>query len=79
MIRLNASVGIPAWQDQSARDLVLDRTRGLLLLELNARPGLAIQLANQDSLWGPWTSSTTTGSCKCSPADRIILTRDLFA
>ena len=31
-------------------DLVLDRDRGPLLLELNARPGLAIQLANRRGL-----------------------------
>lgn len=31
-------------------DLVLDRDRGPLLLELNARPGLAIQLANRQGL-----------------------------
>ncbi|MFA5522407.1 MAG: alpha-L-glutamate ligase-like protein [Castellaniella sp.] len=31
-------------------DLVLDRKYGPLLLELNARPGLAIQIANQEGL-----------------------------
>jgi alpha-L-glutamate ligase-like protein len=31
-------------------DLVIDRERGPLLLELNARPGLAIQLANRKGL-----------------------------
>jgi alpha-L-glutamate ligase-like protein len=31
-------------------DLVIDRDRGPLLLELNARPGLAIQLANRQGL-----------------------------
>ncbi|MFH1756470.1 MAG: sugar-transfer associated ATP-grasp domain-containing protein, partial [Pseudomonadota bacterium] len=31
-------------------DLVIDRERGPLLLELNARPGLAIQMANQSGL-----------------------------
>jgi hypothetical protein len=31
-------------------DLVLDRDKGPLLLELNARPGLAIQVANQAGL-----------------------------
>lgn len=31
-------------------DLVIDRDRGPLLLELNARPGLAIQLANREGL-----------------------------
>jgi alpha-L-glutamate ligase-like protein len=33
-------------------DIVLDRERGPLLLELNARPGLAIQLANRVGLAG---------------------------
>lgn len=31
-------------------DIVLDRLRGPMLLELNARPGLAIQIANQTGL-----------------------------
>ena len=31
-------------------DIVLDRLRGPMLLELNARPGLAIQVANQSGL-----------------------------
>jgi len=33
-------------------DLVVDQNRGPLLLELNARPGLAIQIANRDGLHG---------------------------
>jgi len=33
-------------------DLVIDRERGPLLLELNARPGLAIQMANRSGLLG---------------------------
>lgn len=33
-------------------DLVLDRTKGPMILELNARPGLAIQIANQTGLLG---------------------------
>jgi alpha-L-glutamate ligase-like protein len=32
-------------------DLAIDRDQGPLLLELNARPGLAIQIANQSGLW----------------------------
>ena len=31
-------------------DIVLDRTRGPLLLEANARPGLAIQISNSQGL-----------------------------
>ena len=33
-------------------DLVVDQDQGPLLLEVNARPGLAIQIANQDGLYG---------------------------
>ena len=33
-------------------DLLLDREKGPLLLELNARPGLAIQMANKSGLFG---------------------------
>lgn len=32
-------------------DLVIDREHGPFLLELNARPGLAIQIANRKGLW----------------------------
>jgi alpha-L-glutamate ligase-like protein len=31
-------------------DIVIDRVKGPIVLELNARPGLAIQIANQDGL-----------------------------
>ena len=33
-------------------DIVLDRDRGPMMLELNARPGLAIQIANGKGLAG---------------------------
>jgi glutathione synthase/RimK-type ligase-like ATP-grasp enzyme len=33
-------------------DMVIDQERGPLLLELNARPGLQIQIANQAGLLG---------------------------
>jgi alpha-L-glutamate ligase-like protein len=32
-------------------DIVIDRDKGPLLLELNARPGLQIQIANESGLW----------------------------
>jgi len=59
------SLRIPHWQqllelasgcagmaglDYLGVDIVLDRLRGPMLLELNARPGLAIQVANQAGL-----------------------------
>jgi alpha-L-glutamate ligase-like protein len=60
-----SNVQIPKWQDLlklAARcqaltglgyqgvDIVLDRERGPMILELNARPGLAIQIANRSGL-----------------------------
>jgi alpha-L-glutamate ligase-like protein len=60
-----AGLQVPSWDtilDISARcyeltslgyigvDIVLDRDRGPLVLELNARPGLAIQIANRQGL-----------------------------
>jgi alpha-L-glutamate ligase-like protein len=33
-------------------DLIIDKEKGPLLLELNARPGLAIQMANRSGLYG---------------------------
>ena len=60
-----AGLQIPHWQsilEMSARlgdktefgylgvDFVLDETKGPLLLEMNARPGLSIQIANRDGL-----------------------------
>ena len=33
-------------------DIVLDANRGPVVLEANARPGLAIQIANATGLWG---------------------------
>lgn len=46
MLLLAASCYEPTGLGYLGADLVLDRSRGALLLELNARPGLAIQVAN---------------------------------
>ncbi len=63
--QLVAGIQVPYWEDilliaaktgdmtgleYLGVDLVIDRERGPLLLELNARPGLQIQLANQAGL-----------------------------
>jgi alpha-L-glutamate ligase-like protein len=60
-------------------DLVLDRTRGPLLLELNARPGLAIQLANQDGLRRRLDLIDRHWQPELTPADCVGLARSLFA
>ncbi len=50
MLRMAASTFEMTGLGYIGVDLVLDRDRGPLLLELNARPGLAIQLANRQGL-----------------------------
>jgi len=61
-------------------DLVLDRARGPVLLELNARPGLAIQLANQDGLARRVREVEDARLPEASPVtERVALARTLFA
>ncbi len=89
-----SGVAIPHWDqilDISARtyeltglgyqgvDIVLDRDHGPLILELNARPGLNIQIANKAGLQ-PRLDAVTAGigSLK-SPAERVAFAREHFA
>jgi len=50
MLLMAARTGDMTGLDYLGVDLVIDRDRGPLLLELNARPGLQIQMANQAGL-----------------------------
>lgn len=59
-------------------DLVLDAARGPLVLELNARPGLAIQLANRRGM-RPLLEHVAQGVVPASPDARIALGRALAA
>lgn len=59
-------------------DLVLDRTRGPLLLELNARPGLNIQIANREGLANRLEAVERHGPF-ASPAERVAFARENFA
>lgn len=60
-------------------DLVLDRRRGPLLLELNARPGLAIQLANRAPLLPRLRLiEQTRGLAQFTPAEKIRFAKDHF-
>ena len=59
-------------------DVVIDRTRGPVLLELNARPGLAIQLANQDGLRHRLRRLDTEWKPGLSATERAALARFLF-
>lgn len=60
-------------------DVVLDRNRGPLMLELNARPGLAIQLANGRGLSPVLEQIASMKSLPESAAERVSLALDLAA
>ncbi len=58
-------------------DLVLDKTLGPLMLELNARPGLNIQLANQQGLLGKLRQIEQLNRIPRDPSERIALSKSL--
>lgn len=59
-----------------AIDFLIDREKGPLIVELNARPGLSIQIANEDGL--RWRLKKATG-LKVKTTERgIRLAKDLF-
>lgn len=89
-----AGRGVPAWGamlEIAARcfdaiplgylgvDLVIDAELGPLVLELNARPGLTIQLANRRGLRVAMESLAAADLGGASVADRIALGRKLAA
>ena len=60
-------------------DIVLDRDRGPLVLELNARPGLNIQLANHAGLRARLRAVEALEQRACTPAERVAFAREHFA
>lgn len=67
-------------------DMVVDRTRGPLVLELNARPGLSIQMANGRGLKHrceqvrAWEEQRVAADeAGCSPAERVARIQQAFA
>ncbi|WP_290652518.1 alpha-L-glutamate ligase-like protein [Aquisalimonas sp.] len=60
-------------------DIVLDRTQGPMMLELNARPGLSIQLANRASLRHRLRIIEALDSIPEDARERAELARELFA
>lgn len=60
-------------------DLVLDAERGPMVLEINARPGLGIQVANGRGLRPLLDAVEAAKPEKRSIADRIALGREIFA
>jgi len=59
-------------------DIVLDRYRGPMILELNARPGLAIQIANQVGLAKRLKAIDRLESTSDSAEERVAVVRRLF-
>jgi len=60
-------------------DVVLDAHHGPLLLELNARPGLAIQIANFQGLLIPLEQVERVDTTRLDTAARIALAREVAA
>jgi len=63
-------------------DIVLDKTLGPLILELNARPGLAIQIANGDGLLHRLErvqELEAAGALSRDPVERVAFAREHFA
>ncbi|MGD2114694.1 MAG: alpha-L-glutamate ligase-like protein, partial [Acidobacteriota bacterium] len=60
-------------------DLVLDRHLGPLMLELNARPGLAIQIANGRGLWQRLRTVDAEADPDASLEARLAFSRERFA
>jgi alpha-L-glutamate ligase-like protein len=59
-------------------DIVLDRDLGPLILELNARPGLNIQLANRRGLRSRLDAVEALGSRQEAPEQRVEWSRRMF-
>ena len=89
-----AGIGIPGWDTLlllAARcydlarlgylgvDVVLDRHHGPLVLELNARPGLSIQLANRRGLLPVLRAIEQQKTIPDTAEDRVALGLDLLA
>jgi alpha-L-glutamate ligase-like protein len=59
-------------------DIVLDRDLGPLVLELNARPGLAIQIANRQGLLRRLQICDERADFAAAPAQRIEFAKNEF-
>lgn len=59
-------------------DIVLDRDRGPLVLELNARPGLSIQIANRTGMQNRLSAIETLEPAPRTAAERAAFARELF-
>ena len=91
---LIADLQIPDWEvilESSARgyevtglgylgvDMVIDKHRGPLILEMNARPGLNIQIANGCGIRSRLALIDAEFDSNATPADRAAFARQRFA
>jgi len=60
-------------------DIVLDKNRGPLLLELNARPGLAIQIANGMGMQPRLSVIDSQSDVERTAEERVAYSMDVFA
>jgi len=60
-------------------DIVIDKTRGPLLLELNARPGLAIQIANGMGMQPRLSVIESQRDVQRTPAERVAYAMQVFS
>lgn len=79
VLSLAASCVEMTGMDYIGADVVLDRQWGATLLELNARPGLSIQVANQSGLRHRLAVANDIAESTDDPAEKIALARDAFA
>ena len=78
VLELASSCARMAGLDYLGADIVLDKQRGPMLLELNARPGLAIQVANQAGLHHRLVAAMEIADSTSDQSERIALARQQF-
>ena len=79
VLELAASCASMTGLDYLGADIVLDKQGGPMLLELNARPGLAIQVANQTGLRHRLASAAKIADLTNDQAAKIRLAREQFS
>lgn len=60
-------------------DIVLDKEKGPLLLELNARPGISIQIANRMGMRSVLEKAMSFNSSKMSAEERVMIAKSVQA
>ena len=64
--------------DYMGVDIVIDRDKGPMLLELNARPGLSIQICNGEGLYHRLKTIEAVKEIPTRAEDRVALSKELI-